>query len=88
MFEGVEGIVAACSIVPRPGASELRSELIELVAGTSGEHVATFHTMTGKLDDRLLDIDIALRFVLRDGRIGGITEFSADQYAADDLFGG
>lgn len=86
VYEGMDGITAACSIAPRPGAKELQSELTDLLPATSGEDVATFHTMTGKLDGQSLDIDIALRFQLRDGRIAAITEYSTDQYTADDLF--
>lgn len=86
VYEGMDGITAACSIAPRPGAKELQSELTDLLPTTSGEDVATFHTLTGRLDGHSLDIDIALRFRLRDGRIAVITEYSTDQYTADDLF--
>jgi len=88
VFEGVEGIVFACSVAPRYGAQALTSELVELIAGHSGDQVATFHTMTGLLDGNALEIDMAMRFELRDNRISSITEYSADQYATDDLFGG
>ncbi len=86
VYEGVDGLAAACSIAPRPGVRGLRSELTGLTPSSSGDFVATFHAMTGSLDDQTVEVEIALRFTLRDGRISVITEYCADQYLSDELF--
>lgn len=84
IFEGIDATVQAMSVLPRAGARDLRTKLTHLVA--TGDSVATFHELSGTVDDHTHTVELALRYEIRDGLISRITEYSANQYDSDDIF--
>jgi ketosteroid isomerase-like protein len=85
VYEGLDGVKAACAIAPRAGVRDLVSTRTDLLAGL--QRVASFHEIAGTLDGRTIRFEVALRFEIADGRIASIVEYSSDQHTADDVFG-
>lgn len=82
--EGAEAVMAALSVPTRNGASELSTHLIDVVS--RGGTVLSIHELTGHVDGVPMEVEFVLRFRTEDGLIVRVDEYSADQYAADDLF--
>ncbi len=87
-FEGVQGLNALAAIAPRQGAADLATSTEQLIPSDDGSTVASYHTLTGTLDNQRIAIELTLRFDLRNGQIATITEYTHHQKATDNLFAG
>ncbi len=82
--EGPDAVTAALSVPTRHGTSELSTHLIDVVS--RGNTVLSIHELSGHVDGVPMELEFVLRFRTEDGLIVRVDEYSADQYAADDLF--
>ncbi len=81
---GVDAVCAVMQVLPRPGASQLRTERTHLFVDRDGG--ASFHRLSGRLDGRSVSYELVLRLHVGDGLLEEITELTSDQYLADDVF--
>lgn len=83
---GRSALQTLATIAPRPGARQLASSTDQLIAAPDGATVVTFHTLTGLLDNKPIELESILRFDLADGLISAIAEFTHHPDQTDDLF--
>ncbi|MEZ5282340.1 MAG: nuclear transport factor 2 family protein [Acidimicrobiales bacterium] len=83
---GRSALQTLATVAPRRGARQLASSTDQLIATTDGATVVTFHTLTGLLDNKPIELESNLRFDLDDGRIRAITEYTHHPHETDELF--